>query len=206
LRDVGGDASQIDFEAIARKRTHHLELMVLLRSVDDRWIEHLYEMDYLRESVRLRAFGQRDPLLEYKQEGFEMFQNLVRNVEENVIQTLYRLTDPEFRSKREQSIKQGTLTVKEDPFTQLQHYSYIAADKQADFDTGRFQLGGGVPVSDDNGAPAKSDGEGNGKKQQSPQQKPKPQPVRAAQKVGPNEPCPCGSGKKYKKCCGNQAS
>ena len=55
---VGGDDAHIDFQRIARKRIHDLELMVLLRTVDDYWIKHLYEMDYLRESVNLRAFGQ----------------------------------------------------------------------------------------------------------------------------------------------------
>jgi len=202
-KEVGKDNPDIDFGALARRRTHDLELMVLLRSVDDRWIDHLYDMDYLRESVRLRAFGQRDPLLEYKHEAFALFKELVKAIEENVIQTLYRLTDPEVQKKRETSIRQGTLTEKEDPFAGLQQYTYVAADKQADrsftaFDTGRFALGGQTAANAGPGA----QGQTNGGKKEAPR---KAVPVRTGPKVKPNEPCPCGSGKKYKKCCGNQA-
>jgi len=192
---VGGDESKIDFAKLARKRVHDLELMVLLRTVDDKWIDHLYEMDYLRESVRLRAFGQKDPLLEYKQEGFELFENMVRAIEENVVQTLFRLTDPEVRRKRAISLRQGSLTAKDDPFEQLRQYSYVAADKEADrsfasFDTSRFALAGQA------GQSASRDGDGADRP------KVKLTPVRVGVKVGPNDKCPCGSGKKYKKCCG----
>jgi preprotein translocase subunit SecA len=194
---IGGDESLIDFGRLARMRIHDLELMVLLRSVDDRWIDHLYEMDYLRESVRLRAFGQRDPLLEYKQEGFELFQEMVRSIEDNVVQSLFRLTDPELRRKRAAGLRMGTLTAKEDPFAQLQQYSYIAADKEADrsfasFDTSRFALAG-------------QRGNAEGEEAPEARERPRPKPIRRAMpKVGPNDKCPCGSGKKYKKCCGKQ--
>ena len=191
---IGGDESGIDFAKLARKRVHDLELMVLLRAVDDKWIDHLYGMDYLRDSVRLRAFGQKDPLLEYKQEGFELFQEMVRSIEENVVQSLFRLTDPELRRKREMGLRRGTLTAKEDPFSQLRHYSYVAADKESDrsfasFDTSRFALAG-----QSSSARGREDG-------REPEQR-RRAPVRVARKVGPNEKCPCGSGKKYKKCCG----
>jgi len=199
-QEIGGDESTIDFAGIARKRVHDLELMALLRAVDDKWIDHLYEMDYLRESVRLRAFGQKDPLLEYKQEGFEMFQNMVKSIEESVITTLFRLTDPDVRKKRAASIQRGTLTQQEDPFAQLNQYSYVAADKQADssfasFDTTRFDLAG-----PDEAEPATGSESTVKTKARS---KAKPKPIRAETKVGPNEKCPCGSGKKYKKCCGS---
>lgn len=201
-RDIGGAETGIDFEQIARKRVHDLELMALLRAVDDKWIDHLYEMDYLRESVRLRAFGQKDPLLEYKQEGFEMFQTMVKSIEENVITTLFRLTDPEVRRKRAASIQLGTLTQQEDPFAQLNQYHYVAADKEADssyarFDTTRFSLAG---KTDDE---IPQDGEASTVRTEKAKAKAKPAPVRAESKVGPNEKCPCGSGKKYKKCCGS---
>jgi preprotein translocase subunit SecA len=200
--EIGGSEAGIQFEQLARKRVHDLELMALLRAVDDKWIDHLYEMDYLRESVRLRAFGQKDPLLEYKQEGFEMFQNMVRSIEESVITTLFRLTDPEVRKKRAASIQRGTLTQQEDPFAQLNQYSYVAADKQADssfasFDTTRFDLAG---PADDN---AQAGEASTVRRERARGAAPKPQPVRAEKKVGPNEKCPCGSGKKYKKCCGS---
>ncbi len=188
---VGGDDSRIDFRKVARKRMHGLELMVLLRTVDDKWIDHLYQMDYLRESVRLRAFGQRDPLLEYKQEGFELFENLIRTIEENVTAMLFRLTD---FSARKASAVPGH---REDPYATLQEYSHVTMDKEADhsfsaFDTSRFTLGGERrPFSEEGGGAAPG-----------PEEPPKRKPVRVVEKAGPNDPCPCGSGKKYKKCCG----
>ncbi len=186
----------VDFKKLARKRIHDLELMVILRAVDEKWIDHLYEMDYLRESVRLRAYGQRDPLLEYKQEAFELFQNLIQSIELNVVQSLFRITDPEYRKKRHIAMKMGSQPQEEDPFAHLQRYSYIAADKEADrsfsaFDTRRFALGGkSIPQS--------------AEEPEQEEKKPKGVPVRVGPKVRPNDQCPCGSGKKYKKCCGRQ--
>jgi len=198
-RQIGGDESKIDFARLARKRMHDHEKMAVLQTVDDKWIDHLHDMDYLRESVRLRAFGQKDPLVEYKQEGFELFGALVRSIEENVTQVLFRISDPEVRRRREQSLRRGTLTAQEDPFARLREYSYVAADKEADrsfavHDTGRFALGGLTP------------GRAGGREREGDEApRPKPRPVRVAVKVKPNDPCPCGSGKKYKKCCGSVA-
>jgi preprotein translocase subunit SecA len=200
---VGGDESQIDFDKIARKRIHDLELMVLLSAVDDKWIDHLYEMDYLRDSVRLRAFGQKDPLLEYKQEGFELFQTMIKTIEEIVVSGLFRLTDPEYRAKRAEMLQKGLTPQKDDPYNRISGYHYVAADKESDrsfttTDTSRFKLAG----QDDRAQNVEGNSvgiSGNG-----PQEKPKPQPRRVEKVVGPNDPCTCGSGKKYKKCCGRQ--
>ena len=199
---VGGDESQIDFDKLARKRIHDLELMVLLSAVDDKWIEHLYEMDYLRDSVRLRAFGQKDPLLEYKQEGFELFQQMIKTIEEIVVSSLFRLTDPEYRRKRAEMLAKGQLPQKDDPFNRISNYQYVAADKEADrsftaTDTSRYKLAG-----QDDRAQQVPDTPGP---QGQTAERAKPQPVRAAKVVGPNDPCVCGSGKKYKKCCGKNA-
>jgi preprotein translocase subunit SecA len=192
---VGGDESLVDFAKFGRKRVHGFEMMVLLHTVDERWIDHLYSMDYLRESVRLRAFGQKDPLLEYKTEGFELFEQMMGGIEETVVQMLFRLTDPEVRRTRQIQARKGTLTAKEDPFSQLAQYTYVAADKQADrsfasYDTSRFALAGQSSAAQQ---PERAAAERS-----------KPKPVRVGPKVGPNEKCPCGSGKKYKKCCGAQ--
>ena len=189
---IGGDDSKIDFDQLARKRVLDLELMALLRAVDDKWIDHLYSMDYLRESVRLRAYGQKDPLVEYKAEGFELFEGMMKAIEESVVQTLFRVTDPEVRRTRQVQARRGLLTEKNDPFQQLSRYTYVAADKEQDrsfvsYDTSRFALAG-------------QSGEAQG--QESQQRRPKQKPIRRGPKVKPNEPCPCGSGKKYKKCCG----
>jgi preprotein translocase subunit SecA len=203
---IGGDESQIDFAQIARKHFHDIELMALLRAVDDRWIQHLQDMDYLRESVRLRALGQKDPLLEYKQEGFELFQDLVRGIEEATLQTIFRLTDPEFRKKREIAIQHGA-SANDDTLNQMgeYQYEYNAADKETDqsfsaFDTRRFDLAGQSAAA----AQARDDSGGSSASQED--AKPKRVPVRKQVDIKPNDPCPCGSGKKYKKCCGRHGN
>lgn len=192
---IGGDDSHIDFGKLARKYVHDIEKMALLSAVDEKWIDHLYSMDYLRESVRLRAFGQKDPLVEYKTEGFEMFESMMRSIEERVIQTVFRLTDPEVRKTRRIEAQRGTLTAKNDPFASISEYNMVSADKQADrsfasYDTSRFKLAG-----QESAAQASSPDEAQPKRKQEPIRRLTPQ-------VGPNDPCPCGSGKKYKKCCG----
>ena len=193
---IGGDDARIDFDAIARQRTHGVEMSVILKTVDDRWVDYLREMDFLRESVRLRAMGQRDPLLEYKQEGFEMFQELVRSIEEGVLQTLYHLTDPETRRRRERKAKAGTLTQSEDPYAQLQDYQQVGGDKQDDrsfsaYDEDKYALAGQSDAAS-----------GNGRSRGNQPERKKPEPRRVEKTAKPNDPCPCGSGKKYKKCCG----
>jgi preprotein translocase subunit SecA len=196
---IGGDDARIDFLKLARKRMHDLEKMVLLQTVDEKWIAHLRDMDYLRESVRLRAFGQRDPLLEYKQEGYELFQALVRSLEETVSQNLFRLSDPEVWKLRELHLKHGTLSRDTDPLARLSEYQYVAADKQADRsfafqDTSRFALAGQSAAAQPAGSPQPRQGTAT---------KPRVLQRRVENKVGPNDPCPCGSGKKHKKCCGS---
>lgn len=170
-------------EKFARKRFHEIEASELLRIIDEKWINHLYDMDYLRESVRLRAFGQKDPLLEYKQEGYELFESLIRAVEENTIQMLFRITDPSRRHR----IQPGTARQAPSPQRdRTREYQYSGADKESDRSFSALNANQvNIP-----GAGAKAGGDG------------KKQPVRVVEKIKPNDPCPCGSGKKYKKCCG----
>ncbi|MFP4171965.1 MAG: preprotein translocase subunit SecA [Candidatus Hydrogenedentota bacterium] len=204
----GERARNLDFEKLARRQVHDYELMVLLRTVDDKWIDHLYSMDYLRDSVRLRAYGQRDPLIEYKQEAYEIFEGMMRNIDETVTQTLFRITDPEVRKTRAQKRRRGTLTQQEDPMAQLQHYTYVAAPKQQDrsfasYDTSNFALAGqGASEAEGGTAPQQRETQEEAKTQTA--TKKKPEPVRVKERVKPNDPCPCGSGKKYKKCCGGK--
>ena len=141
---------------------------VALRSVDERWKDHLYDMDHLKEGVGLRAYGQKDPLIEFKREGFEMFSAMLDTINEETLRIIYNSVIQEPRQQRSA------------PSSQLSH---VHAET-------------GLPVSDIGG----DDGR-EGQTQLS-QQRKKKQPVRVGQAIGRNEPCPCGSGKKYKKCCG----
>ena len=122
------------------------ERRTLLSVVDSRWREHLYEMDYLREGIGWRGLSQRDPLVEYKREGFDIFQEMERGLKEDYVTYIYRIEN---------------VTLREEEMQQLSY------------------SGGG----------------------EEPNQRPK-SPRRAEGKIGRNERCPCGSGKKYKKCHG----
>lgn len=190
--NVGGDEAGIDFSQLARKRMHDLEKMALLEAVDEKWIVHLYSMDYLRESVRLRALGQRDPLLEYKTEAFEMFQQLLLSVYERTLQTLFRVTSPDLRKKREMDVSAEDTEALEN----IQKYGHLTAEKTPD-----ASFSAGTSPQFANNAPAKQQN-GNQQNLDEPQRR-APKPVkRVGDKVKPNDPCPCGSGKKHKKCCG----
>ncbi len=203
LEQYGERVEQLNFQKLARRRIHSWEKMVLLKAVDDKWIDHLYSMDYLRESVRLRAYGQRDPLIEYKAEAFDMFEQMMKNIDETVVQTMFRLTDPELRKHRKAKARQGTLKQQDDPFANLAQYTFAAAPKQQDrsfasYDTSRFALAGQTAGAG-SGQETAAQGGGAAAKTET---KKKPAPVRVQQRAKPNDPCPCGSGKKYKKCCG----
>jgi preprotein translocase subunit SecA len=129
-----------------------LEKIFLLQILDTQWKDHLYSMDQLRDGIGLRGYGQRDPLSEYKIEGFSMFSEMMDRVREETVKTLYMV--------------QISQEEEED----------LPARRQQRMVMGRGDTG---PAAE------------------------KPQTVRReGKKVGRNEPCPCGSGKKYKKCCG----
>ena len=152
-------------------RVKSLEQMVILQSVDEHWQEYLRNMDSLREGIGLRAYGQRDPLIEYKREAFNLFGDLMDRIKEEVAQNIFRTGSS---MENLQNFWQSLNKMMVNNQSQSQATAMAAAKQQA--------AGHGAPP----GAPP-----------------PAAQPIhRDAPKVGRNDPCPCGSGKKYKKCCG----
>ncbi|MFQ5707404.1 MAG: preprotein translocase subunit SecA [bacterium] len=152
------------------KVMRQIERLAMLRVIDERWREHLYEMDQLKEGIGLRAYGQKDPLLEYKSEGFRMFTEMLDMINEQVLELIFRAQvqpEPSYERRR---LPQRMRTV---------HDSAV----------GMGFSSGGIPQ----GAAADAGGPARGGKKQ---------PVVVGEKIGRNEPCPCGSGKKYKKCHG----
>jgi len=131
-----------DAEAI-----RELERVVLLKVIDRKWMDHIDDMDQLRQGIGLQAYGQKDPLVEYKLSGYEMFDSMTENIREETIKLLMHVK-VEQKVEREQVAK-VTGTNKDDTVQK---------------------------------APVK----------------------RESAKVYPNDPCPCGSGKKYKNCCGRK--
>ena len=124
-----------------------LERVVMLRVVDEYWMDHIDAMDELKQGIGLRAYGQHDPVVAYKEEGYQMFQAMVAAIREQTIRRMF--------------------------LVQLRTNQEVKREKVAK-ETGTA-------------AAAKTET--------------KKAPVRREKKVGPNDPCPCGSGKKYKKCC-----
>jgi preprotein translocase subunit SecA len=147
-----------------------LERYIILNAIDRLWQEHLYAMDSLREAVYLRAYGQKDPLVEYKTEAYEMFTELMANIKGEVLHNLFRST--------------SNLMAFEQFLSSLPtHLLGADLDAPPTFDE--------APDTAPMNLPAPHDA---------------PQPVqRDAPKVGRNDPCPCGSGKKFKNCCGQNA-
>ena len=150
---------------VSPKIMRQIERLATLRAIDEKWREHLYEMDQLKEGINLRAYGQKDPLLEYKSEGFRMFEEMLGQVDEQIIETVFKTQ------------------VVEPPPVRRRMPQQMAAVHQSSAGMG-FQ--------------------GTSQPQQAPPAG-KRQPIVVGERVGRNDPCPCGSGKKYKKCHGAEA-
>ena len=130
------------------EQLRELERVILLKVIDQKWMDHIDDMDQLRQGIGLQAYGQRDPKVEYKMQAYEMFDGMIAAIQETTVRLLYHVR-LEQKVEREQ-VAQVTGTNK-----------------------------------DDSG--------------------PKKPVQRVEKKVYPNDPCPCGSGKKYKQCCGRKS-
>ncbi|MDR2525816.1 MAG: preprotein translocase subunit SecA [Oscillospiraceae bacterium] len=138
-------------EELGAELMRSLESMVLLRSVDSHWMEHIDAMEELKRGIGLRAYAQQDPVVAYRMESYDMFDEMTNNIREETIKTMLTLR---VRSQQETERRQLARETK----------------------TNANQAGDGSEVK---------------------------KPIRAAKKPGPNDPCPCGSGKKYKNCHGD---
>lgn len=138
-------------QELGEEKCTEMMKFVLLGTLDSRWRDHLYALDDLRQGINLRAYGQRDPLIEYKQESHKLFEELRVDVAKNSSMLMFRA-----RPQPQQRTPQRT-----------REYKPTAASRPGD-------------------------------------QPPPPITVKGEKKVGRNDPCPCGSGKKYKKCCGRK--
>jgi preprotein translocase subunit SecA len=161
---------KVGLEIVAR-----IEKMVALQVIDEKWKDHLREMDDLKEGIHLRAYGQKDPLVEYKTEGFRMFMELLDLMSTEIITTVFRL----FPAPAQPVSLRGPARPPQQ--VRLTHESTTGMGLQAGRDAGQSATSAQEP------SPAKAG---------------KPQPVQVGPKVGRNDPCPCGSGKKYKQCHG----
>ena len=130
----------------------NIERDILLRVIDNKWIDHLHNIDMLRDGIGLRAYGQKDPLIEYKREAYELFNKMMFEIQSETVRHLFRTKfGVQIISQSEEEAIETQLSKAAEAF----HYDEEAAN---------------TPITHE--------------------------------KIGRNDPCPCGSGKKYKKCCG----
>lgn len=148
LDDKAKEAYEKKEEELTPEIMREAERVVLLRNVDTLWMDHIDAMTELRNCIGLRAYGQHDPKIEYKREGYDMFEEMIDSIKEHTVRSIFtiRLRKKEEELKREQVAKETSTS---------------ADDKTV-----------------------------------------KKEPIRVGKKIGRNDPCPCGSGLKYKKCCG----
>jgi preprotein translocase subunit SecA len=176
------------------------ERMIMLNVIDNQWKDHLLSMDHLKEGIGLRGYGQKDPLVEYKKESYVLFQDMMDRIEDETVRYLFFLQ----RSEGPMDVPHPELWNDEDEDgggepeavgvasgptnEQRQAEARAAQNSVMDFtrkierkkekEMAQLQFVGG-------------------------EASPNNQPVLAKKTVGRNDPCPCGSGKKYKKCCGS---
>ena len=155
--------------------------MIVLNALDRLWQEHLYNMDQLRNGIGLRAYGQRDPLVEYKAEAFAMFEEMMDNVKSEIASNVFRSA--------------SSLAAFEN-FMRALPQQLIAPDLAASMSFGQAAAARAQQPTA-GGAPQ----QGGDMVEEAIEQATAPI-RRDAPKVGRNQPCPCGSGKKYKNCCG----
>ncbi len=176
--------------AYERKSSHEeptavksLERYIILNAIDRLWQEHLYAMDALREGVYLRGYAQKDPLIEYKTEAYDMFVELMANIKNEVLNNLFRST--------------SNLQAFENFLATLPQFLLREEGPSAPTATAGARIRQPVGAMAAVGADGDGDGAGGVSIDL---------PIRRSiPKVGRNEPCPCGSGKKYKNCCGRTA-
>jgi preprotein translocase subunit SecA len=170
-------ASHENPEALKR-----LEQQLVLQSVDEHWQDYLRSMDSLREGIGLRAYGQRDPLVEYKREAYNLFMDLMDRIYEEIATAMFRsATSADAMEGFFQSL--SGMQVHQEISALGTAAAQVAAQQQQQVPTGALPPGMELPQAPSPIAPIRNDGP----------------------KVGRNDPCPCGSGRKYKKCCGSES-
>ena len=148
---------------IGENQMRELERVVVLRVVDNLWMDHIDNMDELKDGIVLRAYGQKDPVVAYRTEGSEMFDQMVYEIKADVVKMLMNARKRENGVTRQETVKITDATLADSVINNAEKHKGTAPNI------------GNIPI------------------------------VNKGPKVGRNDPCPCGSGKKYKNCCGKNA-
>ncbi len=158
------DAYEARRARLGEESASRVEQFLLLRAIDTKWKDHLYAMDHLMRGIGLRGYGQRDPLVEYKREAFELFEELMAAIRDEITEFIFKLRVEQEDVDSYKGVWQVEREVHD-------RFEVMRRVQQAAVESSKAPEG-------------------------------KPEPIRVGVKVGRNDPCPCGSGKKFKKCCG----
>ncbi|MER7442226.1 preprotein translocase subunit SecA [Micromonospora avicenniae] len=227
LKDDAHAAYDRREEQLGEEAVRQLERMVLLQVIDRKWREHLYEMDYLQEGISLRAYAQRDPVVEYQREGFDMFATMMDGIKEETVGFLYNLevqvAEPEPEAEEvqllEKPVELRAKGLNRTPQQQGFQYSSPTIDgeagaggvavEQADQQApalGVGQRATAAPAAPGTTAPTAPQRPASGMSGPAvaagAARRPAPGQVDAGNGPSRNAPCPCGSGRKYKRCHG----
>ncbi len=161
MKLVRDQLNQIEEKFTDEKQLKNIQRTILLRTIDNSWVSHLDTMRYLRRSIGLQGYGQRDPLVEYKRESFGIFNEMLENIERDVVYNVFKILKQSLAAQQVLSMAPSVL------------------------DKAKLQFSGAQKTSENRKTARVASSI-----------------IKSSQKVGRNELCPCGSGKKYKKCCG----
>ena len=166
-----------------------MERVYLLKSVDTYWMDHIDNMDQLKSGIRLRSYGQKDPVVEYRLEGFDMFDEMIESIREDTVKLMLVMPKKVYEvQKRQEAIEAARKAAAK----------AAAAAHQVTLNNGEEEKPMPSAVQEalkreQVAQPTQTSSDGTDTANKT---------VRNNKKVGRNDPCPCGSGKKYKKCCG----
>ncbi|MDA0205492.1 MAG: preprotein translocase subunit SecA [Acidobacteria bacterium] len=179
---------------VGPERLRYYERMLMLQLIDQQWKDHLLSMDHLKEGISLRGYGQKDPLIEYKKESFVLFQEMLQRFDEETLKFLFHLQPKEGAPPtRPAATFQPLDDTSAEPAPANGTASAVAQDSSIEDFTRDIRRKKERELEQVKLAGA-GDGSASSVKQ-----------VIKGDKIGRNDPCPCGSGKKYKKCCGADA-
>ena len=166
-----------------------MERVYLLKNVDTHWMDHIDNMDQLKSGIRLRSYGQHDPVVEYRIEGFDMFDEMIESIREDTVKMMLIMPKKVYEVKKRQDAIEAA---KRMALKQAQAAHQVVLNNGEDEEPQESPIE--VALKREQVAqPVETSGDGTDTANKT---------IRKGKKVGRNDPCPCGSGKKYKKCCG----
>ena len=185
------DIYKANEDLLPAETIREMERVYLLRAVDTHWMDHIDAMDQLKAGIRLRSYGQHDPVVEYRLEGFDMFDEMIENIREDTVKMMLIMPKRVYEIQKRQEAIEAARKAAE---------AAAAAAHQIMLDKGEEQEKPNAVQQalkrEQVAKPTETSGDGTDTANKT---------VRKGKKVGRNDPCPCGSGKKYKKCCGRDA-